>query len=106
MLGLPYEVDIDIKKIKYPISFDHNECVHCGSKGTLLFVDIFGNKSTKEIYPFDHMICTKCNRKYSLKWERVEGSRRMKPRPVTPDLKQDFLNTTKIFDKLQRRLDE
>ena len=61
MLGLGIDVDIDVKKVKFPIHFENkNICVHCGGQGTLIFVDKFGRESNKDIHAFDHIKCTKC----------------------------------------------
>ena len=91
MLNFKVNVDIDIHRIKYPITFDkRNTCVHCGSDRSLVFVDRFGNETRQEIHAFDHIKCTKCGRKYSILWQRDNN----KMYPVATDLgiKQDFLN--------------
>ena len=43
MLNLGFNVDINVKKVELPFYFDRrNECVSCGGKNTLEFVDKFG----------------------------------------------------------------
>lgn len=96
MLGLDVNVDIDIKKVKYPIYFEgQNKCVHCGGQGTLTFVDKFGKETNKEINAFDHIICTKCNRLYSIQWDRVDNAK-MRATAVNPSIALDLKNMFNI----------
>lgn len=94
MLNIGIDVDIDIKKVRFPIQFEKtNDCVHCGGHNTLIFVDKFGNDSSKEIHAFDHIRCKKCNRIYSIQWKPDENnSKAMRPVPTDPGIKQEFMN--------------
>ena len=92
MLGLDVNIDIDIKKVKYPIYFEgQNRCVHCGGQGTLTFVDKFGKETNKEINAFDHIKCTRCNRIYSIEWNRTDNAH-MKATAVNPSIGTDLKN--------------
>jgi hypothetical protein len=92
MLNLGFDIDVDIKKVHCPFHFEKvNECVHCGGKDTLIFIDKFGHQSRKEINAFDHIKCTKCGHSYSMKWEPDENGD-MKPSAVELDIKRQFNN--------------
>jgi ribosomal protein L37E len=91
MLGL--KVEFEISKGSMPFYFNRkNECVSCGNKNTLIFVDKFGNESNKEIRAFDHTKCKACGRIYSIKWDRDSSDGKMYPSAVEPNLKRDFAN--------------
>lgn len=93
MLNLKVNIDVDVNKKIYPISFvKKNVCIHCGAENSIIFVDKFGNETRNEIHPFDHMKCRSCNRSYSIKWERDDNSNKMYPVPVELGIKQEFLN--------------
>ena len=95
MLGLPIDVDIDVKKVHIPFHFEQkNECVHCGAKGALAFVDAFGRTTNKEINAFDHIKCTKCGRIYSIEWKpnADKDPDKMYPSAVDPSIIKDFSN--------------
>lgn len=94
MLDLGVDVDIDVKKVRYPIHFEKkNICVHCAAQGSLVFVDKFGNESKKEINAFDHIKCKTCGRIYSILWQRDEDNDgKMFPSAVDPSIKRQFIN--------------
>lgn len=100
MLNLPTLVDdlgvkvsVDVKQTHAPIWFDHvNECVHCGSKNSLIFVDFWGRESKNEIKAFDHIKCKVCGKPYSIYWQNEEGSSNMYPSAVDRTVKQEFVN--------------
>lgn len=54
--------------MKYPIYFYGNTCIHCGSNGSLTFVDRMGKETRRPIYPICKMICKECNTEYFVKW--------------------------------------
>lgn len=96
MLNLKFDFGVSVSESKYPVTFHkRNTCIHCGADGSLEFVDIFGNKSNKEIHPFDHIKCKKCGRSYSINWEQEEDSCKMYPVAVEPGIKQEFFNLVK-----------
>ena len=100
MLGLPIDVDIDVKKLHIPFYFEHrNECVHCGAKDTLKFVDILGRETTKEINAFDHIKCIACGRTYSISWSPDESKDpgKLYPSAVDPSIKSDFQNMVSAY---------
>ena len=93
MLNLGFNVDINVKKVELPFYFDRrNECVSCGGKNTLEFVDKFGRKSKQEIRAFDHIQCKKCGRIDSILWKQDENSNKMYPSAVDPSISRDFMN--------------
>lgn len=93
MLNIGVNINVNVDKIQCPIYFEKiNECVHCGGKGTLVFVDKFGRETNKEIYPFDHIKCTKCGKNFSILWNRDEDSGKLIPCAVDRSFKQEFLN--------------
>lgn len=93
MLGLGFDVSIDIKKAHMPIYFDRkNECVHCGAINSLIFMDKLGREVTKEINPFTHIKCKNCGRTYSIQWTKEEGSNKMYPSAVEPNIMIAFNN--------------
>lgn len=97
MLNINVTTNIDISTVQYPIYFEkRNECVHCGAKGQLIFVDKFGKETNKEIYPFDHIKCKACGRRFSILWNRDDSNGKMIPCAVDPSFKQEFLN---IFNR-------
>ena len=84
-------VDINTEP-KRVIYFDKvNECMHCGSKCTLIIIDKFGNRCSKEINAFDHIKCTKCNTEYSIRWIADEDGT-MHPVAVPKSVKRDYMN--------------
>ena len=96
MLGLN-TITVDIKKIKYPIYFEHrNICSHCGTEGSLVFVDRFGNTYTKELSVFEHIKCKNCGRIYSIRWDRNSNGD-MKPSAT------DFSINTQFNNFLERK---
>lgn len=94
MLNLGINVDVDIKKVELPFYFDRrNECVHCGGKNTLVFIDKFGRESRQEIRAFDHIKCSKCGRIYSILWKQdPDNHNKMYPSAVNPSITRDFTN--------------
>lgn len=101
MLNLGLNVDIDVKKVELPFYFDRkNECVSCGAKNTLTFVDKFGRESKHEIRAFDHIYCKKCGRVYSILWKQEPGSSKMYPSAVDPSISRDFMNMVNSDIKL------
>ena len=55
-------------KIVYPIYFLNNTCVHCGSKGSLFFIDSRNTKTHQPVYPIEKIVCTNCKTEYFIKW--------------------------------------
>ena len=101
MLNLGFNVDINVKKVELPFYFERrNECVSCGSKNTLEFVDKFGRKSKQEIRAFDHIQCSKCGRIYSILWKQDKNSTKMYPSAVDPSISRDFMNMVDSSIKL------
>ena len=94
MLNLNVEVNINADRgLRFPIKLiGINQCLHCGAKGTLKKVDIFGRESKQDIYPLDHITCTNCNYDYSIEW-KDNGSGELIPVPVNPSIKREILNT-------------
>ena len=91
MLGLN-TITVDIQKIKYPVYFEHrNVCVHCGARNSLVFVDRFGNETTKETAAFEHIKCKRCKRIYSIRWDRDECGN-MRPSAVDFSIVTQFNN--------------
>lgn len=91
MLNLGYSIDVSVNKHQIPFYFDRrNECVACGGKNTLVFIDKFGRPNRHEIRAFDHIVCTRCNRVYSILW-KSDGSK-MYPSAIDPDISRDFYN--------------
>ena len=109
MLNLNTNLSVDIKHVTFPIYFRHkNTCLHCGENGTLVFVDKFGNESTKEISAFEHIRCTKCGRIYSIKWEPDENNDKVyRPSAVEFNIKQDFMNLVNpsVYHRGEKSLD-
>ena len=94
MLNLPFDINIEVKKITMPIYFDgKNECVNCCAKNSLVFVDKFGNYHNDEIKAFDHIKCRKCGYIYSIKWNKdPKDPTRMYPSAIDPSISRDFQN--------------
>ena len=94
MLGLDVEVDVKFKESHTPVYFiGKNECVSCGKKGTLIFVDIFGRETgNKEINSFDHIKCKACGRGYSIRWSKAEDGNGMIPSASSYNIMRDFDN--------------
>lgn len=93
MLNLGVNVDIDIKKAELPFYFDRrNECVSCGAKNRLIFIDKFGRESKQEIRAFDHIKCSACGRIYSILWKKDKDSTKMYPSAIDPSITRDFMN--------------
>ena len=93
-------LDIKVKVSKTP-DFPYkligvNECLHCGAKGTLQKINIFGNASPQEIYPLDKIKCSACGYEYSIEWKQ-DISGKMIPVPVNKSMKQEVLNTLNYF---------
>ena len=97
MFNIGMNIDFKVDPIEYPIKFTKgNICVHCGKTGTLKCVDSFGRETKKgnEIYPFEHIKCEACGRVYSIEWiPDPDNPGQMRPVPVNPSLKQQFLNS-------------
>ena len=100
MLGLNMEVEIDIKKPKFPVYFKNkNICIHCGAVSSLIFVNGFGRATNKKsIDAFDHMKCTNCNRIYSILWEADENNE-LKPSAVEYNIGREFSNFMNSYIK-------
>lgn len=93
MLDIACNMDIDIKKVQYPVYFEkRNICVHCAAEGSLVFVDVFGRETNREINAFEHIKCKCCGRTYSIDWKRDPGSSKMYPVPVDHSVGQQFSN--------------
>ena len=93
MLNFKVSVDVDVNHVQYPIMFDRrNVCVHCGSEGSLTFVDKFGKETKKEIHPFDHIKCKNCGRHFSILWEKDNSNGKMYPIATDYGVKREFLN--------------
>lgn len=96
MLGLNFDITVDVKKVTMPIHFEkRNECVHCGVTNSLVFVDKFGKESRIEINAFDHIKCKRCNRIYSILWQKDGDNDVMFPCAVNPSISRDINN---LFD--------
>lgn len=104
MLGI--DVNVKADKITQPVYFEHkNVCVHCGETGSLVFVDLGGRETTKEIFQFDHMKCTACGKIYSIKWSHPEDNPDIyRPSAVEFSIKRDFKNMFKDRKKLEKVL--
>lgn len=95
MLNLNINVNIPTKN-KFPIKLiGVNECLHCGSKGTLQKIDIFGRPSKQDMYPLDHIESSHCNQRYSIEWKEKDGE--LIPVPVNMSIKQEIVNTMGYF---------
>lgn len=93
MLGINLNLSIDAKRVQTPFYFQHrNECVCCGAKGSLIFVDKFGRESNKEINALDHIRCRHCGKNFSILWEPKEGTNKMMPSAVDTSVVRDFKN--------------
>lgn len=93
MLNINMRVNVDLKTTHYPIIFEgRNVCVHCGSEGSLRFVDKFGNETNKDIHPFDHLKCSHCGRSFSILWQTDEKSGKMFPSATEHGIGREFLN--------------
>ena len=93
MLNLGVSIDLNVKKVEIPFYFEKkNECVSCGGKNTLVFVDKFGRESKHEIRAFDHIYCKNCGRVYSILWKQDPNSKKMYPSAIDPSISRDFMN--------------
>ena len=94
MLDFNIDVEVDVSEATTPVYFiGKNECVSCGAKDTLVFVDIFGRETgNKEVNSFDHIKCKKCTRAYSIRWSNKADEARMIPSAVSFNIARDFHN--------------
>lgn len=88
---LDINIDVELKKVSYPILFDYNRCVKCGAEGTLKFVDIFGRKVNQEIYPLEKIKCFNCGAKYGIQWN-MQKDGKLNPKAVDDDIGLMFKN--------------
>lgn len=109
MLGLNVEVELDVKKAKFPVYFKNkNICVHCGANGSLMFINILGKPSKADsIEAFDHMKCSACGRVYSILWE-PDDEGNMKPSAVEYNIGREFSNFVNSYARKhgQKTLDQ
>ena len=102
MLGIDMNIKLDVKRITSPIYFQHrNECVRCGAKGKLVFIDRFGRECTREVNALEHIKCTNCGKLYSILWEPKEGTDKLMPSPIDTSISVDFMNLVR-FNKLKK----
>lgn len=94
MLGINFNVDINVKKVSSPFYFQHkNECTRCGAKGQLIFVDRFGRECSREVNALEHIKCRACGKVYSILWEPKENdSDKLYPSAVDTSVAIDFKN--------------
>lgn len=93
MLGIKVNLDVDVKKVSSPIYFQHrNECVRCGGRGSLIFVDRFGRECSREVNVLEHIKCKKCGKIFSILWEPKDGTNKMMPSAVDASVSTDFIN--------------
>ena len=97
---LDISVNVDVKKITYPILFDNNTCVQCGARGSLRFIDIFGRTTNQEIQPLERIQCMKCGAKYGIKWKPEGGN--LIPQPT--DYGADVMFTNLINHRKIKKL--
>ena len=91
------DVNVDVNRITQPIYFERkNECVHCGGKNTLVFIDKFGRETKEEIRAFDHIKCKECGKVYGIKWDKDDKSDKMYPSAVDLNPLEDFKNMIKF----------
>lgn len=98
MLGLNYDVEIDIKSPTFPVYFKNkNICIHCGAHA-LSFVNVFGRTTSNKnsIDPFEHIKCMKCGRVYSILWEPGDDGE-MKPTAVEHNIQREFSNFVRSY---------
>ena len=101
MLRLPFDI-IKHKEPVYPVRFEkHNICVHCGSTGTLVFVNKWGKETKKEIYPFNKIKCTKCGTVYSIMWQ-MDDNGDMYPTAVDESFRLEFINCLLATQKVNQ----
>lgn len=89
---LNIDINVDIKKTRYPIMFNNNTCVACGATGTLKFLDIFGKPVTQEIHALERIQCMACGAKYGIHWVPDIDTKELKPIPTDYDAKIMFKN--------------
>lgn len=93
MLNIDTSVYIDENEHSIPFYFDRkNECIKCGGKNTLRFIDKFDRETRDQIRPFDHIRCIKCNSEYSIIWNKDDNSAKMYPSINTKNICRDFRN--------------
>lgn len=109
MLGINVNLSVDVKKVTSPIYFQHkNECVRCGAKGKLVFIDRFGRECTREINALEHIKCKNCGKLFSIIWEPKEGTDKMMPSAIDTSIATDFmnlLNYNKIKNNAENKLE-
>lgn len=88
---LNIDVNVQVRKVRYPVIFDNNTCTKCGAQGTLGFVDIFGKDAKQEIHPLERIQCKKCGAKYGIQWNK-EPDGKMIPTPTDYDVVSMFNN--------------
>ena len=88
---LDIDVNIEVRKITYPIIFTNNTCTSCGAEGTLGFVDVFGREATQEIHALERIQCKKCGAKYGIQWD-ADDSGKLIPTPTDYDVSVMFNN--------------
>lgn len=100
MLGIACNLDIDVRKVQYPVYFEkRNVCVHCAAEGSLVFVDVFGRETNREINSFEHIKCKCCGRTYSINWKNDPANNsKMYPVAVDPSVSQQFSNFMNMRD--------
>lgn len=93
MLGINVNLSVNVKKVSSPFYFQHrNECVRCGAKGKLVFVDKFGRECSREINALEHIKCKNCGKIFSILWEPKEGTDKMMPSAIDSSVSTDFIN--------------
>lgn len=101
MLGIDMNIKVDVKRVTSPIYFRHkNECVRCGAKGTLIFIDRFGRECSREVNALEHIKCKNCGKLYSILWEPKDDTNKLMPSAIDTSVSIDFLNLVK-FNKLK-----
>lgn len=56
-------------KDNYPIYFYNNTCLNCGSRNTIVPVNMFGSTCKLDsIYPIYSLKCNKCGKEFFILW--------------------------------------
>lgn len=64
-----------MKNVIYPLYFETNECIHCGAKNLLIYVDNRGITTRHPVYPVEYIKCLKCGTEYVPKWIMNENNK-------------------------------
>lgn len=83
-----------MRDYNYPIYFLDGTCIACGSPGSVVPINKFGNiEGENALYPIHKMVCRKCGREYGITWKssKKDSSELDTPIPMSRNYIDEFI---------------